>query len=369
MILPHNQPIPLDLKKRPGDSKYCYLTLKDLLSILVGITIPVSIGLYGVITSSQAQKSARLAAEEQQRVADERQTFDIQQATKLYQQQLYKDFLNAMYVFHKDGELNDSASPWAFANARYRVVHREFDSIRKVQALVFLKEKQLIGRRTCITGCEARDVEDVIRLNGMSFDNLNLVSETDGLNALNLSCIQFDGISMINASFSQANLNGVTFSNSRLNGSKFDDVSFNCAKFDNTELGGVDFGRSNLSGAVFVNNGSSTIAVATYTSLVTSTTTTTATTTSKITTTTTTPTTATTATTTTRGNLFPKRKLVSEKVNLRTRVVVYNSVPDEHPYLKHNEIDDLSRENRETFFLQFIVSKESCPIVLKSFKC
>ena len=276
MILPHNQATPIDLKKRPVDSKYCFLTLKDLLSILVGITIPVAIGVYGTISAGQAEKSAKIAADEQQRIAAERRTFDVQRATDLHQQQLYKDFIDAMYVFHRDGELNDSANPWAFANARYRAVHREFDGLRKVQALLFLKEKQLIGRRTCITGCETKDVEDIIRLKGMSFDNLNLASETGGLNALDLSCIQFDGISMMNSSFSQANLNGVTFNNSRLNGSKFNDVSFNCASFENTELGGVDFGGSNMSGAVFVNNGSSTSACAT-------TSTTTSTTTSEIT--------------------------------------------------------------------------------------
>ena len=244
----HDQVAPLDVRPRPRtSSKFCRLTLKDILSILVGITIPIAIGVYGAVNNEQAQKSAKLAADEQQRIAAERRTFDVQRATDLHQQQLYKDFIDAMYVFHKDGELNDPASPWAFANARYRAVHRDFDGLRKVQALLFLKEKQLIGRRTCITGCETKDVEDIIRLKGMSFDNLNLASETGGLNALDLSCIQFDGISMMNSSFSQANLNGVTFNNSRLNGSKFNDVSFNCADFGNAELGGASFVNTDLS--------------------------------------------------------------------------------------------------------------------------
>ena len=141
MILPHNQPTPLELKSASARSKYCHLTLKDLLSILVGITIPVAIGVYGAFTSDQAQKAAKIAADEQQRIAAARRAFDIERANNIYQQQLYKDFLDAIYEFHKDGELNDSANPWAFANARYRAVHREFDVGRKVQALLFLKEK------------------------------------------------------------------------------------------------------------------------------------------------------------------------------------------------------------------------------------
>ena len=242
----HNQVVPSGLKLQPVKPRYCHLTLKDLLSILIEITIPVAIGVYGAVTNDQVQKSARLVADKQERITAERRVFDTKRATNLHQQQLYKDFLDAIYLLHKDGELNDSINPWAFANARYCAVHREFDGVRKVQALLFLEEKQLIGRRTCITGCEARDVEDVIRLNGMSFDNLNLVSETEGLNALNLSCIQFDGILMINASFSQANLNGVTFIDSRLNGAKFKEISFYCTRFENTGVDGVDFGSSNF---------------------------------------------------------------------------------------------------------------------------
>ena len=317
IVLPRKQAPALGLKARPAISRFWQLTLKDLLSMLIGITIPIAIGVYGAITNDQAQRSARLVADEQQRLAVERRAFDIQRATDLQQQQLYKDFLDTMYVFHKDGELNDSASPWVFANARYRSVHRELDGLRKVQALMFLKEKQMIGRRSCVTGCEVKDVDDIIRLNGMSFDNLNLASETGGLNTLNLSCIQFDGISMINANFSQVNLNGVTFSNSRMNGAQFNEISFNCTRFENTEMDGVDFGRSNLSGAVFVNTNLSTAKLTqdqrdqaqledgkmkNETGL-----------TSATATTSSTSSTTTQTTSTTRGNLFCNRKHSSEK--------------------------------------------------------
>ena len=258
MIPPHNQVTPLNIQSNSVKSRYCYVTLKDLLSILVGITIPVAIGIYGTITNAQVEESARITAIEQQRIATERREFEIQRATDLHQQQLYKNFLDSMYLLHKDGELNDSANPWAFANALYRTVHREFDNFRKQQALIFLKEKQMIGRRRCVTGCEEKDVEDIIRLNGISFDNLNLNSETHGLNKLNLSCIQFDGISMINATFSQVNVDGATFSNSRLNGAKFHDVTFNCTRFENTDMNGVDFSGSDLSGVVFIKTNLST---------------------------------------------------------------------------------------------------------------
>jgi uncharacterized protein YjbI with pentapeptide repeats len=199
------------------------------------------------------QKSAKFAADEQQRIASERRAFDLQQAAELYQQQLYMNFLADMYILEKDGELNDSANPWVFANAQYRVAHRKWDASRKAEVLQFLKEKQLIGRQKCTTGCEIKNVEDIIRLHGLEFDHVNISSRTGSLDQSDLSCIEFDKVSMTNAIFSYVNLNGVIFSNSRLNGVQFSHASLKCATFNGTELDGADFGDSDLGGARFIN--------------------------------------------------------------------------------------------------------------------
>jgi hypothetical protein len=244
---------PLNINEPTKKSPFLRITLKEILTLFIGTAIPVAIGIYTSVTNEQMHKSAKLAADEQQRIATERQAFDLKRAAELYQQQIYKDFLDAMYTLDKDGKLNDSAEPWAFANARYRAAHREFDAIRKGQALLFLKERQLIGRQKCITGCEEKNRTDIINLAGLSFDSLNLISETGNLSRLDLSCVEFDRVSMINAIFSYTNLNGVVLKNSRLNGVKFKDSSFNCSKIINTELHGTDFDNSNLNGALFNN--------------------------------------------------------------------------------------------------------------------
>ncbi len=254
MLPHHNQVEPLDFKESKKKLPFFKITLKECLALFIGTAIPVAIGIYTSVNNEQMQKSAKLAAEEQQRIAAERRAFDLKRATELYQQQVYKDFLDAMYTLDKDGKLNDSAEPWAFANARYRAAHREFDAVRKVQALLFLKEKELIGRQKCTrTTCEEKNTTDVINLTGLSFDGLNLTSETGNLSRVDLSCVEFDRVSMINAIFSHANLNGVVFKNSRLNGAKFKDSSFNCSKIINTELDGTDFDHSNLNGILFNN--------------------------------------------------------------------------------------------------------------------
>lgn len=254
-----NQVTPFNKQDPPKKSYRWKITLKDCLALFIGAAIPVAIGIYTSVTNEQMQKAAQRAEDKQQSMAAERQAFDLERAAKLYQQQLYQKFLDAMYTLHRDSEFNDSADPWAFANARYRGVHREFDAIRKAQALVFLKEKELIGRQKCTTGCESKLVKDIIRLNGLNFDNLNLSSENDNLSQLDLSCVEFDQISMRNAVFSNANLNGAIFRNSRLNGAKFEGSSLNCAKVNKTQLHGANFSDSNLNGTIFNNVDLSTV--------------------------------------------------------------------------------------------------------------
>jgi len=200
-----------------------------------------------------------ITTHQQQRLADERRQFELQQAAELYQQSLYDDFIDDMYQLHKDGELNDTHNPWAFANARYRVLHRRIDVLRKAQVLQFLKEKQLIGRNHCQTGCEQKKLNDIIRLNTLNFDGIQLSSDTGMLNQLDIKCVLFDHLSLGNARFTNVDLSGAVFDGSILNGVKFIGSTLACVKFDGTKLDGADFGDSNLDGAIFINVNMSTV--------------------------------------------------------------------------------------------------------------
>ena len=72
MVPSHNQVVPFGAEIPGRRPKYCHLPLKDLLNVVIGITIPVAIGIFGAVSSMQAQKAAKRAADEQQRIADER---------------------------------------------------------------------------------------------------------------------------------------------------------------------------------------------------------------------------------------------------------------------------------------------------------
>ncbi|CAF4207303.1 unnamed protein product, partial [Rotaria sordida] len=72
---------------------------------------------------------------------------------------------------------------WAFANARFRAAHRQWDAIRKADILQFLKENQLIGRKPSIKNRAVKKVDNIIHLNDLNFDNISLTSPTGSLNS------------------------------------------------------------------------------------------------------------------------------------------------------------------------------------------
>ncbi|CAF1174574.1 unnamed protein product [Adineta steineri] len=287
----------VDMRKR----FYWHLTCNEILRILSGVAVPIALAIYTAVTYNQEQQQAYRT-----------QQFESKQASESRQQTLYDKFLNNIYKLDKDGYLNNDKNPWAFANAFYRVTHRQWDTVRKGDILQFLKEQKLIGRNNCTKECKSKELVDIICLNELDFDNVHLISQTGTLNQLDLECVSFDKVSMTNTVFSSANLNGVSFDGGRLNNAKFGDTSLTCATFNGIDLDGVDFGNSDLSGAQFINVNLSTaklsedqIKQANFTNTIMPSriaiqTTTTKTTTTKLTTITTTkPSTTTTTTTTT----------------------------------------------------------------------
>ncbi|CAF1432234.1 unnamed protein product [Adineta steineri] len=233
---------------------FWHFTFKDILTILCSAAIPIALAIYTAIGSQQQKREAERTRQFDLEQAEKIRQFDLEQSAQLRQQTLYDEFLNNIYKLDKDGYLNESKNPWAFANAYYRAAHRQWDTIRKADVLQFLKEKQLIGRNNCTSGCRTTELDDIIRLNELNFDNVHLESQTGTLHQLNLQCVSFDQVSMSNATFSFASLNGVSFDGGRLDNVKFHGSSLLCASFNGVNLSGTDFGNSDLTGAQFINS-------------------------------------------------------------------------------------------------------------------
>jgi hypothetical protein len=218
------------------------LSCNDVLSIICAAAVPIALGIYTAITYQQDQEQAMKS-----------QQLSINQTIESRQDALYDQFLNNVYNLDKDGYLKEDKDPWAFVNAYYRAAHRQLDPLRKGDVLKFLKEKELIGRNNCSSGCNTKQVKDIIRLRELNFDKVHLKSETGILNKLNLQCVVFDQVSMSDGTFSFTNLNGVSFDGARLDNANFGNSSLVCASFNGTYLEGVDFGNSNLKDAHFEN--------------------------------------------------------------------------------------------------------------------
>jgi uncharacterized protein YjbI with pentapeptide repeats len=236
-----NRVIPSDMVTPSAKRKYFRLTLNELLTILCTAAVPISICIYTAVDSQQ-----------QSREAEQKRQFDLQQNENRRQQDIYDKFIEDMYTFDRNGHLNDSAKPWAFANSRYWSAHRQWTSQLKVDALIFLKRRSLIGRQCRTNDDQIITFEDIIKLNELNFDYIHLKSQTNGLVLLNMTCVHFDQISLIGSLFQLTNIDGATFEGSCLNDATFEDSSLVGVIFKGTQLRGTNFGTSNLQDAQFI---------------------------------------------------------------------------------------------------------------------
>ena len=218
------------------------ITLRDLLSLICSAAVPLALAIY----TSNVHK-AREEADEKARQLDSLKAEDARQ------QALYDRFLHHIYKLDKNGDLAENQTPWAFANAYYRAANRQWNVERKGDAIQFLREHELIGRSNCSSGCRENAVPDIVRVDELSLDYVQLVSQTGSLNHLKLDCINFGRIAFNYAIFSHVSLNGALFNGGRGHDVQFQESSLRCVRFTGVDLQGVDFSGSDLSGTVFSN--------------------------------------------------------------------------------------------------------------------
>jgi hypothetical protein len=221
---------PMVVGNQREKQKFFRLTFNQLLTCLCAAAVPIAICVYTGIDSQQKMKEA-----------NKNRQFDLQQAEKLRQQHIFDQFIQDIYMLDKDGQLNESAKPWVFSNARYWSAHRQWNPDTKVDGLVFLKRRELIGRQCRTNNNQMNKLEDIIQLNELNFDHIILRSQTNGLVPLNMTCVRFNQVSLEGAVIQFVNLNGATFDGSRLNHVKFEDSSLVGAIFNGTTLYGTNF--------------------------------------------------------------------------------------------------------------------------------
>lgn len=228
------EPLPASsIPNRYRNEKFFHLTFKELITLLFTSVLPLVIAIHTIV----------IARSERKRITESRQ------------QQIFDQLLDYIYQLHVDEELNQSAEPWAFANARYRSAHRQWDVDRKQQSIQFLKEKRLIGREYMYTDQGAMKIgcsRDIIQLKHLNFDGVKFESSAKHVYKLNLTCIHFDQVSLVNALFSASDLDYALFYQSLLSGSVFSKTSLNNSVFYQCKLDYVDFTTAEITGALFI---------------------------------------------------------------------------------------------------------------------
>ena len=240
---PLHPPEPCPSTQQPRSGRFWSgMTLYEVLTLLCAAAVPIALGIYTGVSSFQESKEA-----------NQKREFDLQLAAQLRQQSVYDQFIDDFYKFHRYGDLDDSAEPWAFANGRYWTAHEQLNIHLKLQALIFFKNRQLIGRYCRTRDAQLVKLRDVIELKGLNFDGVHFESPTNGHILLNMKCVHFDQITLVGASFESTDLDGASFDGSDLSGVTFDDhTSLVGASFNGTLLARVNFGIADLRDAIFL---------------------------------------------------------------------------------------------------------------------
>ena len=138
---------------QPLKQRYFSLSFYQLLTCVCAAAVPIAVCVYTATDSRQKMQEANANRQ-----------FDFEQAEKLRQQHIFDQFIQDIYMLDKDGQLNESVKPWIFANARYWSTNRQWNPETKVDGLVFLKRKELIGRQCQINNNQMNKLEDIIQI-------------------------------------------------------------------------------------------------------------------------------------------------------------------------------------------------------------
>lgn len=232
-------PIEKNIKQVAQEHSFFRLSLRDVLILIFSTITPMIVAIYTIVITQNELRS----------------TYERRQNL------VYDSFLDNIYFLHRDNQLADSEKPWAFANARYRSAHRQWDKFRKQESIRFLKEKNLIGR----TVSEVRNnmvhmtcLPDIIRIKHLNFDGAIFESSAKHLYNLNLACIYFEQVSLASTVFSATDLNYSLFDHSSLAGATFDQTSLDNVIFFHSVLDAVDFADSTMRNTIFVGTNLST---------------------------------------------------------------------------------------------------------------
>lgn len=231
-------------------------TKLEWIKLLTSFAVPLTIGIFTLVTSLQNRHIAR-----QERDQDTRQAEDEQRET------VYVSYINDISRFRDANIVNLTRNPDKLIYIRSKTLAalRTLDVERKKNILLFLKDSLLLSaeetsvlsqadfNRIRIEGDKCR-FSDVIffgaYFNGVFFRHC--LFEHVIFREISFRASDFTGSTFINTQFIRCEMNEVNFHEAILSGSKFDGSSLGRADFTRVKFDSITFSNVNLSAALVI---------------------------------------------------------------------------------------------------------------------
>ncbi|MEM8862028.1 MAG: pentapeptide repeat-containing protein [Chloroflexota bacterium] len=193
-------------------------TLWDWLELLI---IPIAIASFSWFQNEAENSKRRDQYEEAKRAEIDRK-----------RQEIFENYLTKINKLSRQEEGKRTQSDLLDARIQTITTINQLDAMRNRLILKYLREYELLQ----VSDTDSQKI---------SLENADFsFAELDGVN--------FDTIYLRESIFDNASLNGATFNNCRLMGAKFNDAQLIKAHFNDARLDSAKFIRANLTGAYFV---------------------------------------------------------------------------------------------------------------------
>ena len=233
------------------------LTLKDVLTLIASLILPLAIGIFTIISTNNQQKEVMrqnerdLLLREQERNADKQNELQRQLALDKYRDELLVAFIKEIGDLLKENNGSLTSSPIIATIARSKTLAtiRQLDARRSSDVIRFLYEA---GQLTNSNQTMALDISGVELFN-ISKNVFKIVTKVGKLSLMGIylhNCM-LNSTSLHNIDFSSAELDHMNFSVAKLHDVAISSAILSNVEYTSATLQDVNFSSSQLNAVYF----------------------------------------------------------------------------------------------------------------------
>ncbi|CAF3607927.1 unnamed protein product [Rotaria sordida] len=228
------QTIPNEPPKHETWHGFNDFSFKNGLEMLFAFLIPAVIAIVAIFIQRNDMDIGRKNRENDLNISQLQRDSDEQQTRYLANETVFSNYVKNIGDIILYSPVRFDAEQYIVTRALTSTILRQLDLDRKRLVIQFLYDATILQRNTNIFDTPHTNGNH-INLEGVVLDQVNF----SGI--LNLSTIMLRSVSLVNATFSNSNLDASDFSNSKLIGVNFSNTKLSRVKFVNVELQKSDF--------------------------------------------------------------------------------------------------------------------------------